>query len=112
MRRRLTTPASGRAGLPARPSAPLAEDARIRDGALVRAPAYLGVGLVYAWRWSFGLLSRGSCKYHPTCSQYALDALKEYGLVRGSLLAGWRLLRCNPWSRGGVDYAHDQRLFR
>ena len=36
----------------------------------------------------------------------------QYGLVRGSVLAGWRLLRCNPWSRGGVDYAHDQRLFR
>ena len=60
----------------------------------------------------FGLLSRGSCKYHPTCSQYALDALRQYGLVRGSILAGWRLLRCNPWSHGGVDYARDQRLFR
>ena len=60
----------------------------------------------------FGLLSHGSCKYHPTCSQYAIDALREHGLVRGSVLAGWRLLRCNPWSRGGVDYAHDQRLFR
>jgi putative membrane protein insertion efficiency factor len=78
----------------------------------LRTPAYLGLGLVYLWRCTFGLLSHGSCKYHPTCSQYALDALREYGLVRGSLLAGWRLLRCNPWSRGGVDYAHDQRLFR
>jgi uncharacterized protein len=54
----------------------------------------------------------GRCKYHPTCSQYALDALRQHGFVRGSILAGWRLLRCNPWSRGGVDYAHDQRLFR
>jgi uncharacterized protein len=78
----------------------------------LRAPAYLGLGLVYAYRWTLGLLWRGSCKYHPTCSQYALDALRQYGLVRGSILAGWRLLRCNPWSRGGVDYAHDQRLFR
>jgi len=52
------------------------------------------------------------CKYHPTCSQYALDALREHGAVRGLLLAGWRLLRCNPWSHGGVDYARDQRLFR
>ena len=78
----------------------------------LRAPAYAGMALVYAYRWTLGLLSSGSCKYHPTCSQYALDALKRYGLVRGSVLAGWRLLRCNPWSRGGVDYAHDQRLFR
>jgi putative membrane protein insertion efficiency factor len=52
------------------------------------------------------------CKYHPTCSHYALDALHEFGLFRGVVLAGWRLLRCNPWSDGGVDYAHDQRLFR
>jgi hypothetical protein len=77
----------------------------------LRVPTYLGLALVYAYRWSFGVLSSGSCKYHPTCSQYALDALRRYGLVRGSILAGWRLLRCNPWSRGGVDYAEDQRLF-
>ncbi len=51
------------------------------------------------------------CKYHPSCSQYALDALREYGLFRGLVLAGWRLLRCNPWSHGGVDYARDQRIF-
>jgi putative membrane protein insertion efficiency factor len=78
----------------------------------LRAPAYLGLALVHAYRWTLGLLSSGSCKYHPTCSQYALDAIKRYGLVRGSVLAGWRLLRCNPWSRGGVDYAEHQRLFR
>ena len=52
------------------------------------------------------------CKYHPTCSQYAIDALREYGFVRGTILAGWRLLRCNPWSHGGVDHARDQTLFR
>ena len=40
-----------------------------------------------------------------------IDALKRYGLVRGSVLAGWRLLRCNPWSHGGVDRVDDQRLF-
>lgn len=53
----------------------------------------------------------GRCKYHPSCSQYALDALREFGLFRGAVLAAWRLLRCNPWSHGGVDYAHDQRVF-
>ena len=71
----------------------------------LRAPAYLGLGLVYMWRCTFGLLSRGSCKYHPTCSQYASSAIAKYGPVRGSLKAAWRILRCNPWSRGGVDYA-------
>ena len=47
----------------------------------------------------------GSCKYHPSCSQYAIDAIRKHGVVKGSVKAGWRLLRCNPWSRGGVDYA-------
>ena len=51
------------------------------------------------------------CKYHPSCSQYALEALREYGLARGLVLAAWRLLRCNPWSHGGVDYARDQTIF-
>lgn len=52
------------------------------------------------------------CKYHPTCSEYAVGAMREFGAARGTVLAGWRLLRCNPWSRGGVDYPHDQRVFR
>jgi putative membrane protein insertion efficiency factor len=52
------------------------------------------------------------CKYHPTCSEYAVGAVREHGAIRGTVLAAWRLLRCNPWSRGGVDYPHDQRLFR
>jgi uncharacterized protein len=72
---------------------------------------YLGIALVYAYRWTLGPLFGGRCKYHPSCSQYALDALREFGLVKGSILAGWRLVRCNPWSHGGVDYAHDQELF-
>ena len=53
----------------------------------------------------------GRCKYHPSCSHYALDALREFGFVRGTVLAAWRLLRCNPWSHGGVDYARDQHVF-
>jgi uncharacterized protein len=77
-----------------------------------RLPAYLGVGLVFLYRYTLGVLFPGGCKYHPSCSQYAIDALRRYGLVRGILLAGWRLLRCNPWSRGGVDYVEQQRLFR
>ena len=73
---------------------------------------YLGIALVYAYRLTIGRLVAPSCKYHPSCSQYALDALRRYGLIRGTVLAGWRLLRCNPWSHGGVDNAEDQRIFR
>ena len=52
-----------------------------------------------------GLAGAPTCKYHPTCSQYAGDAVRKHGLLIGSIKTGWRLLRCNPWSRGGVDYA-------
>jgi len=52
------------------------------------------------------------CKYHPSCSQYAVTAIRRYGILRGLVLAGWRLLRCNPWSHGGVDFVDGQKLFR
>ena len=52
------------------------------------------------------------CKYHPACSEYAVHAVRRYGVLRGAVLAGWRLLRCNPWSHGGVDFVEDQTLFR
>jgi uncharacterized protein len=66
---------------------------------------YAGIAFVYAYRWLVSPLFPASCKFHPSCSQYAIDALYKYGLVRGSLKAAWRLLRCHPWSHGGVDYA-------
>ena len=68
--------------------------------------------LVRSYRLFISPLLAPRCKYHPTCSQYALDALREFGFARGSILAAWRLLRCNPWSDGGVDYAGQQTLFR
>ena len=43
------------------------------------------------------------CKYEPTCSRYAVEAIRELGVARGLVLAAWRLLRCNPWSHGGYD---------
>ena len=52
------------------------------------------------------------CKYYPSCSEYAVQAISKFGILRGLVLAGWRLLRCNPWSHGGFDPVEDQRLFR
>jgi uncharacterized protein len=66
---------------------------------------YAGIAAVHAYRWLVSPLFPASCKFHPSCSQYAIDALRKYGLIRGSLKAAWRLLRCHPWSHGGVDYA-------
>ena len=51
------------------------------------------------------------CKYEPTCSHYAVQAIGRYGILRGLVLAGWRLLRCNPLSHGGFDPVEAQRLF-
>jgi putative membrane protein insertion efficiency factor len=52
------------------------------------------------------------CKYHPTCSAYAVQAIESYGILRGAVLAAWRLLRCNPLSHGGHDPVSEQSLFR
>ena len=51
------------------------------------------------------------CKYEPTCSRYAVEAIRELGVVRGLVLAAWRLVRCNPWSHGGYDPVSAQRLY-
>jgi putative membrane protein insertion efficiency factor len=51
------------------------------------------------------------CKYYPSCSSYAVQAVRELGVIRGSIVAAWRVVRCNPWSLGGVDELADRRLF-
>ena len=52
------------------------------------------------------------CKYHPSCSEYAVQAIRMHGVPRGLVLAGWRLLRCNPLSHGGIDRVEEQRVFK
>ena len=52
------------------------------------------------------------CKYEPTCSAYAVEAFRTHGVVRGSILAIWRLMRCNPFSHGGYDPVEAQTLFK
>jgi putative membrane protein insertion efficiency factor len=52
------------------------------------------------------------CKYYPSCSEYAAQAIERYGILRGLVLGCWRLLRCNPWSDGGFDPVEEQRLFK
>jgi putative membrane protein insertion efficiency factor len=52
------------------------------------------------------------CRYYPSCSDYAVQAIRELGPIRGLILAAWRLLRCNPFSHGGFDELSDRRLFR
>ena len=71
--------------------------------------------LIGAIRWYQRNISRHfgqRCRYYPSCSAYAVQAIEEQGVLRGSAMAAWRLLRCNPMSRGGVDHPHDHRLSR
>ena len=49
------------------------------------------------------------CKYYPTCSNYAVTAIERFGLFKGGLLAVWRILRCNPFSSGGVDLVPEKK---
>lgn len=51
------------------------------------------------------------CKYEPTCSEYAVQALQQFGILRGLVLASWRVLRCNPFSHGGYDPVEAQHVF-
>jgi putative membrane protein insertion efficiency factor len=62
-------------------------------------------------RWISPALPR-RCKYEPTCSAYAAQAIRELGVVRGSILAAWRLARCNPFSHGGYGPVEARRLFK
>lgn len=68
-----------------------------------RAVRLVLVGLVVAYRTLVSPLLGPRCRFHPSCSTYALEALHVHGAAKGSALAGWRLLRCNPWNAGGVD---------
>ncbi|MFA6215304.1 MAG: membrane protein insertion efficiency factor YidD [Patescibacteria group bacterium] len=49
------------------------------------------------------LFPNGYCRFHPTCSEYGYQAIEKYGVIKGGILAIWRILRCNPWNKGGFD---------
>ena len=62
----------------------------------------IALALIKAYQ-SFSATREPRCKYYPSCSNYAMTAIGRYG-IKGLAMASWRLLRCNPWSHGGVDY--------
>jgi putative membrane protein insertion efficiency factor len=66
---------------------------------------WLLIQLVLLYRVTLGRLLGGQCRYVPTCSQYAIDAINKYGAIRGSWRAAKRILRCHPWGGGGYDPA-------
>jgi uncharacterized protein len=87
-----------------------------RAGAAVGGAGKITVrALVFAiqlYRHMVSPLRPATCRFVPTCSQYAVDALTEYGLIRGSWLAAARLVKCGPWHRGGWDPIPERRECR
>jgi uncharacterized protein len=77
----------------------------------VTAARRLAVAPIRAYQRLLSPLLPRRCRYEPTCSAYAVQAVGEFGILRGLVLAGWRVLRCNPWSHGGHDPVEAQRLF-
>jgi len=67
---------------------------------------------IRAYQYAISPMLGPRCRYYPSCSEYAVQAIERYGILRGLVLAGWRVLRCNPFSRGGYDPVEAQRLFR
>jgi uncharacterized protein len=78
----------------------------------VRVLRWLAVLPIRAYQRVLSPMLGERCRYYPSCSEYAAQAIGRFGILRGLVLAGWRLLRCNPWSNGGFDPVEDQRLFK
>ena len=59
--------------------------------------------LLRGYKWAVSPMFLPACRYVPSCSEYAMEAVEGYGVARGSLMAAWRVLRCHPFAKGGVD---------
>jgi len=70
---------------------------------LARVPGRVLLGLLWLYQHLVSPLTPATCRYFPSCSQYAVVAIRRHGALRGTWLAGRRLLRCHPWTPGGVD---------
>lgn len=71
---------------------------------LVNIPRLLLLALVRGYQATFSrTLPQGTCRFYPSCSHYGYQAIYKYGVIKGGLMAAWRVLRCNPFNKGGVD---------
>jgi putative membrane protein insertion efficiency factor len=62
------------------------------------------IGMIRLYRATLSGWLGGQCRFYPTCSHYAEDAIRAHGATKGAILATWRVLRCNPFSKGGIDH--------
>jgi len=78
---------------------------------VVYFPRYILVKIIRIYQKTFSfdhgffkvLFPYGYCRFHPTCSEYAAQAIAKYGVIKGGAKAAWRILRCNPFNKGGFD---------
>lgn len=75
-------------------------------------PRNLVLGFLAGYRRVISPLYGDVCAYYPSCSAYAVGAVQQHGAVKGAFLSTWRILRCNPWTRGGVDDVRPHHHFR
>lgn len=57
-------------------------------------------------------IKKPACRYYPTCSEYTKQAIEKYGLIKGIIIGSWRILRCNPFSKGGIDLVENNKIFK
>ncbi len=65
--------------------------------------AYPLIWVIYVYRYTLSPIFGNACRFHPTCSHYAEEALRKYGALKGSMMAARRVLRCHPWHEPGYD---------
>lgn len=81
-------------------------------GSVPLIPRNAGLALLHTYRATISHLYGDVCKYYPSCSAYAVGAVQQHGLVKGSALTARRLARCHPWAQGGIDDVPLHRDFR
>ncbi len=70
---------------------------------VVSLPGWALIGLFRVWQLLVSPTYGQTCRFYPSCSAYGVEAVRNHGALRGLVLTGWRILRCNPWNSGGVD---------
>lgn len=85
---------------------------KLWDLTLGRLLAGLLIGLIRGYQRFISPLRGPTCRYYPTCSAYALQAVRTHGPIKGTALSVGRLARCNPWSRGGIDHVPEKGSWR
>lgn len=70
---------------------------------MIRLPGEMLIALVRVYQFCLSPIFGRQCRFHPTCSEYFIQAVRKYGAVSGTVRGVWRILRCNPYCRGGVD---------